>query len=324
MDFRLLGPLEVVEHGRSLSLGGAKQRALLTMLLLHANEVVATERLIDDLWGEAPPATVAKSVHVYVSRLRGELGEDRILTRRPGYVLRADPGEIDLARFEALLADAAAADPAQAAQVLRDALALWRGPALADLAYEPFAQGTIARLEELRLTALERRIDADLATGRHADVVGELDMLAAEHPLREGVHGRRMVALYRCGRQAEALEAYQAARRALVEELGVEPGRALRELQQAVLAQDPSLDLTPASAQSGGGVFVGRERELAELLACLDDTLAGRARLALVAGEPGIGKSRLLEELGARARSRGADVILGRCWEAGGAPAYWP
>jgi hypothetical protein len=179
-------------------------------------------------------------------------------------------------------------------------------------------------LEELRLTALERRIDADLATGRHADVVGELDMLAAEQPLREGVHGRRIVALYRCGRQAEALEAYQAARRALVEELGVEPGRALRELQQAVLAQDPSLDLTPASAQSGGGVFVGRERELAELLACLDDTLAGRARLALVAGEPGIGKSRLLEELGARARSRGADVILGRCWEAGGAPAYWP
>jgi DNA-binding SARP family transcriptional activator len=326
MDFRLLGPLEVVEHGRSLVLGGTKQRALLALLVLHAGEVVATERLIDELWGESPPATVAKSIHVYVSRLRGQLGEDRIVTRRPGYALRADLAEIDLARFEALVAEAAGAEPRRAGEALREALGLWRGPPLADLGYEPFAQGTITRLEELRLGALERRLDADLATGRHADVVGELEMLAAEQPLREGVHGRLMLALYRCGRQAEALDAYQAARRALVDELGVEPGRALRDLHQAILEQDPSLELDPApgAPAPGGAVFVGRERELAELSGALDDALAGRGRIVLVAGEPGIGKSRLTDELGARARSRGAAVLVGRCWEAGGAPAYWP
>ena len=192
MDFRLLGPLEVVEHGRSLVLGGTKQRALLALLVLHAGEVVATERLIDDLWGESPPATVAKSIHVYVSRLRGQLGEDRILTRTPGYALRAEPSEIDAVRFEGLVAEAGHAEPRHAAELLRRALDLWRGPALADLAYQPFAQGAIARLEELRLAALERRLEADLAGGRHADVVGELEMLAAEHPLREGVHGQLM------------------------------------------------------------------------------------------------------------------------------------
>ena len=171
---------EVVEHDRPLALGGAKQRSLLAVLLLHANEVVATERLIDELWGETPPATVNKSVLVYVSRLRKQLGDGRLVTRAPGYMLRLDPAESDLGRFERLVTEAGGAGPAAAAEKLRKALALWRGTPLADLAYEPFLQGEIARLTELRLSALEQRIDADLATGRHAELVGELDALAAE------------------------------------------------------------------------------------------------------------------------------------------------
>jgi DNA-binding SARP family transcriptional activator len=190
VDFRVLGPMEAVANGSSLALGGAKQRALLAMLLLHANEVVSTGRLIDELWGESPPATVTKSIHVYVSRLRKELGEERLMTRSPGYLLHVEPGEFDLERFEALLAEArdGDADAATTARTLREALDLWRGAPLADLAYDPFAQPEIARLEELRWAALEARIDADLAGGRHADLVGELQALIAEHPLRERLH----------------------------------------------------------------------------------------------------------------------------------------
>ena len=189
MEFRLLGSLDVAERDRSLPLGGSKQRALLADLLLHANAVVPVERLIDDLWGASPPATVAKSVQVYVSRLRKQLGDGRLVTRPPGYVLRVDPSELDVARFEALVTRARGAEPEVAAARLREALALWRGPPLADLAYEPFAQAEIARLEELRLAALEQRIDAELAPGRHAELVGELEALAAEHPLRERLRG---------------------------------------------------------------------------------------------------------------------------------------
>jgi DNA-binding SARP family transcriptional activator len=183
MEFRLLGPLEVSEQDRSLALGGRKQRSLLAVLLLHANDVVPTERLIDALWGERPPATVAKSVHVYVSRLRKLLGAGRLLTREPGYVLRVDPDELDVARFERLVDAARSAEPAAAASALRQALALWRGPPLADLALEPFAQTEAARLEESRLDALEQRIEAELALGHHAQLVGELEVLIAEHPL---------------------------------------------------------------------------------------------------------------------------------------------
>jgi DNA-binding SARP family transcriptional activator len=333
MEFRLLGPLEVAEQDRLLDLGALKQRSLLALLLLHANEVVAVERLIDELWGESPPATVGKSVHVYVSRLRKQLGDGRLLTRPPGYLLRIEPAELDLARFERLVADAASADPATAARRLREALALWRGPPLADLAYEPFAQSQITRLNELRLHALEQRIEAELAEGRHAALVGELEALVAEHPLSERMRGQLMRALYRSGRQADALAAYRAARAALVEELGIEPGRELRELQQAVLRQDAKLDVPAAErpqpaaarrADAGAGVFVSRERELRELLGALGDARAGRGRVVLLEGEPGIGKTRLAEELAGRARELGVRVLVGRCWEAGGAPAYWP
>ena len=327
MDFRLLGPLEVAEHDRSVVLGGVKQRALLAVLLLHANDVVSTEQLVDEVWGESPPATVAKSIQVYVSRLRKQLGEGRLVTRAPGYLLRVDPSELDVACFERLAAEAEDAQPKVAGEKLRRALALWRGPPLADLAYEPFARAEIARLEELRAAALEQRIEADLALGRHSQLVGELEGLVTEHPLRERLRGQLMLCLYRCGRQAEALESYQAARRVLVEELGIEPGRQLRELHQAILRQDPGLDLAPVAEsphEAPRGAFVGRVFELAELMAGLDDAFAGHGRLFLVVGEPGIGKSRLAEEVMRHARARGARVLVGRCWEAGGAPAYWP
>ena len=242
MQFRLLGPLEVAEQNTAAALGGVKQRSLLAILLLHANEVVATDRLIGELWGESPPATVAKSVQSYVMRLRRELGSERLSTRPPGYVLNVAPDELDLAVFERLRDEARRADPARAAQKLREALALWRGPPLADLAYEPFAQREIARLEELRLAALEERIDADLADGRHGDLVGELEALIVDHPLRERLRAQLMLALYRSGRQAEALHAYRAARRELADELGLEPGEELRRLEQAILQQDPDLE----------------------------------------------------------------------------------
>jgi DNA-binding SARP family transcriptional activator len=243
MDFRLLGPLEVLEHDRLLALGGGRQRSLLAVLLLHANEVVSNDRLIDALWGQSPPPTAAKTVQVYVSRLRKELGEGRLVTRAPGYLLIVERSELDLRRFEQLLGEAREADPASAADRLRRALALWRGPALADLAYEPFVQNEIARLEELRWAALEQRIDADLACGRHAELVGELEGLIAEHPLRERLRYQLMLALYRSSRQAEALDAYRTARRELAEELGLEPGEDLKGLEQAILQHDPALDL---------------------------------------------------------------------------------
>jgi DNA-binding SARP family transcriptional activator len=254
MEFRILGPLEVVEEGQTLSLGGTKQRALLACLLLRANQVVSTDRIVDELWGEEPPATAVKTIQVYVSRLRKELGERRLVTRAPGYVLHVERSELDLARFEELVGAARGLDPKAAAEALRDALALWRGPALADLANEPCAQADTARLEELRLAAVEERIEADLASGSHVQLIGELEALVAEHPLRERVRGQLMLALYRSGRQAEALEVYQAARRTLVEELGLEPSSALQRLEKAILRQDRSLDL--AELPSGAVTFL--------------------------------------------------------------------
>jgi DNA-binding SARP family transcriptional activator len=254
MEFRVLGPLEVVEEGQPLPLGGRQQRALLACLLLRANHLVSTDRLIEELWPGGAPRTAAKTIQVYVWKLRKELGQGRLVTQPPGYVLRVDSSELDLARFEELLEAARRVDPDRAAERLREALSLWRGPALADLAYEPFAQTDIVRLEELRLAALEGRIEADLATGRHAELVGELEALVAEHPLRERLRGQLMLALYRSGRQAEALEVYQAARRTLVEELGLEPSAGLQRLEKAILQQAHSLDLE--DLPSGGPLSV--------------------------------------------------------------------
>ena len=256
MDFRILGPLEVCADRRVLPLGGAKQRALLALLLLHRNEVVSVDRVIDGLWGEAPPPTAAKTVQVYVSRLRRLLGPpgaagSRLVTRPPGYLLEVAPEETDLDRFELLVDEArrASADeePQVAAAALRRALALWRGPPLSDVALVPFAQAAALGLEEQRLEALEARVEADLALGRAPELVGELSALVREHPYRERLRADLMLALYRSGRQAEALEAYRVARRALVDELGIDPSPALAQLERAILSHDPAIAL-PAAA----------------------------------------------------------------------------
>jgi DNA-binding SARP family transcriptional activator/ABC-type branched-subunit amino acid transport system substrate-binding protein/DNA-binding beta-propeller fold protein YncE len=255
MRFCILGPLEAHEGTRPVALGGHKQRALLAMLVLHRGAVVSTERLIDALWGERPPASAVKSVQVYVSQLRKELGEGVVLTRDGGYVIDAAI-ELDLADFERLAAEGRAdldrGDVRAADQKLAAALALWRSnDALPEFAYDEFAHADIARLEELRLATLEDRIDADLALGRHAQLTGELESLVSDHPLRERLHCQLMLALYRDGRQAEALEAYQRARLAL-DEVGLQPGRALQELQRGVLEQNAALDLP----QSDGGMVL--------------------------------------------------------------------
>jgi DNA-binding SARP family transcriptional activator len=257
IEFRILGPLEVVENGRPVMVAAPKVRALLAVLLLHRGEVVSTDRLIDALWGERAPATAAKTVQVYVSNLRKALGDGLLFTRGRGYVLEAD-ARADVDRFEALVADGrrllASGDARGAGERLRESLTMWRGPPLADFAYEPFAQGAIARLEEARHEALEDRIEADLAIGELAGLVGELEALVAEHPLRERMQGQLMLALYRSGRQADALKSYRKARHALVEELGLEPGPNPQELERAILAHDPTLQAPPGGARPPPGM----------------------------------------------------------------------
>ncbi len=268
MEFRVLGPLEVVDGDRPVDLGGPRQRALLAILLTRANQVVPRDTLIDALFGEEPREAARNLLQVYVSRLRKALepGRERrsggsiIVTRAPGYLVQVESEHLDLHRFERLAEDGrralAAGEAEQAAERFREALALWRGPALADFAFEEFAAGESTRLDELRLAVVEDRIEADLARGLDATLIGELQGLVAEHPLRERSRGQLMLALYRAGRQAEALDVYQEGRRLLVEELGLEPGSTLRELERAMLQQDPALVLgkSPAAAPETAAV----------------------------------------------------------------------
>ena len=245
MLFRLLGPLEVESDGVLLPVGSRQPRALLAVLLLDANRVVSRDRLVDAVWGERPPERAANALQVYVSQLRKVLGRDRIVTQPSGYLIRVSEGELDVDRFERLVAEARGAEPVAAARSLRDALALWRGPPLGDLEDVPFAEAERRRLQELRLAAVEQLVDADLELGRHAELVPELESLVHEHPLRERPRGQLMLALYRAGRQAEALEVYRQGRRLLQDELGLEPGEALKQLERSILAQDPALGVAP-------------------------------------------------------------------------------
>jgi DNA-binding SARP family transcriptional activator/tetratricopeptide (TPR) repeat protein len=347
VEFRVLGPLEASSRTQPLRLGGSKQRALLAILLLHANEVVSTDRLIDELWDRDAPESAAKALQVHVSQLRKALEPGRepgdpasvLVTQAPGYMLKIAPERLDLERFERLAVEGRrlleAGDPQGAVAILNEALSLWRGPALADLAYASFAQAEIGRLEELRLAAREDRIEAELKCGRHVAVVGELESFVATAPLRERPRGQLMVALYRSGRQPDALELYRTTREVLVEELGIEPGKALQDLHAEILRQDPVLDAPAAhelAREPAATVptprttrhFVGRDTELRDLEVALEGALMGRGHVCLIRGEPGIGKSRLADELAERARQVEAQVLWGRCWEAGGAPAYWP
>ena len=250
MEFQILGPLQVLDEGRPLPLGGAKQRSTLAILLLGRNRVVARDRLIEGLWGASPPPTAGATLDTYLSRLRrllpGEGDAARLVTEPPGYRLRVEAGELDLERFETLLDRArtarASGGARTAARDLREALALFRGTPLEDLVHAPFAQAEIGPLEELRLIALEQRLEADLADGRDAELVGELEMLTAHNPFRETLWAELMLAMYRSGRQVEALDAFDRARRILAEQFGLEPGQALRQLQSQILRQDPSLE----------------------------------------------------------------------------------
>ena len=319
MEFNILGPLEVRGTDGSIPLGGAKPRAVLAVLLLNPNEPVSAERLALALWGADAPTGSVKTVQVHVSRLRKSLGDGDAVTRTAaGYRLRVRPGERDVERFDELVArgrrELAAGRPEAAAELLREALGLWRGAPLGDLADEPFASGEVRGLEEARIAALACRVEADVAAGRHAEVIGELRGLVAEHPTHEGFAAQLMLALYRCGRQAEALDAYQDARERLVGELGVEPGPELRDLQEAILRHDPRLTPQPAElpdelAAAARPAILGRTAELDWLLARWERAAGGRGELVLITGPPGIGRTRVAAELAEEVHRRG-DIVL--------------
>ncbi len=322
MELRLLGDLEVVDDDRVIPVRGPKQRLILALLAVHRGEVVATEHLVDQLWSDRPPSNPHNALQAQVSSLRKALGEPVLITRGNGYALGLAADEVDLTQFERAATEGmrslAAGDALAASQRLGEALAMWRGPALADFVYDDFAQPEIARLEALRLAAWEARLEADLELGRHADVLGDLEAQCRRHPLRERLWEHRLLALYRCGRQAEALRCYDEIRRHLVEELGLEPGPALQTLQRRILAQDPALEVPARDAGQRGPVrppstttdgaaatvvslpvslsrFVGRAGDLTALHACLD-----RHRLVTVVGTGGAGKTRVAIELAAQ------------------------
>ncbi|MGH9157255.1 MAG: BTAD domain-containing putative transcriptional regulator [Acidimicrobiales bacterium] len=358
MQFGILGPLEVRSGGVLVDVGRPKQRAVLAALLIEANRVVAVDSLVERLWGDGAPARAVDSLQVYISGLRRALEPGRaagtastvLVTRAPGYVLCVEPGALDATRFEALASEGhrllAGGRPQAALGVLDEALALWRGPALAEFAFEPFASAEAGRLEELRAVAEEGRLEASLALGDHVGAVAELEVAVGERPLRERLWGLLMLALYRSGRQGEALRAYGRARTVLVDEMGIDPGPELRRLEAEILAQSPALDhlaveepaplppprpprpprppmppMTPPPWRSG---LVGRDDARATLDEALTRTLGGHGALVLVSGEAGIGKSRLVEELAVRAAPAGATVAVGRGHEGEGAPSFWP
>jgi DNA-binding SARP family transcriptional activator len=300
LDLRVLGPLDARIEGASVRLGAPKQRALLVHLVLHANNAVSIQRLIGELWPEDPPESARHAIRVYVSGLRKALGDPaRFEARSNSYALRLQPGELDLERFRSFVGEARAQlgeEPAAAGRRLREALSLWRGRALADLDSEPAVRDVVLDLEEERLEATELRIDADLDVGRHADLVPELERLLTEHPAREALYGHLMLALYRSGRQADALDVYRRARTRLMEELGLEPSARLRGLQSAVLRQDAAVAFEPPDLAARRHLpaqpdaLIGRERELAELT---DLVASGGVRLVTLTGPEDVGKTRL-------------------------------
>jgi DNA-binding SARP family transcriptional activator len=326
MDFRILGPLEVWDRGRPLELRRQKLRALLAMLLLRAGEPVTSDELIDGLWGEKPPRTARAALQNYVAQLRRVLGPSLLLSRAGGYLLDITPEQTDLGRFERLVGEGGAATGERRAKKLRQALRLWRGPPLADLANEPFVSYEVGHLAELRMAALEDLIDTELSLGAGAELVGELESLIAEQPFRERLRGQLMLALYRAGRQAEALEAYREARRTMIDELGIEPSVPLRELEHAILRQDASLaapwraEAVGAPARASTSSTTASQSELLERssqLTALNDALvavynAWRGRLMLVGGEAGVGKTALLRQF-CDESPRSARVLWGDC-----------
>ncbi len=365
MEFKILGPLEVGHGGRPIPIPALKQRAVLAVLLIGVNRVLPVDRLIHELWGDNPPVQAAAVLQGYVSNLRRLLEPERaprapaqvLVSRASGYALVTDPDRFDSARFQASAAEGHAllnAGQAEAAQrALEAGLALWRGPALADFAYEPFAQPEAARLEELRAVSLEDRAECDLAVGRHAAAVADLETMVGQRPLRERLWALLMLALYRAGRQSEALRAYERARRVLRDELGIDPGPGLRRLEADILAQDSSLDrplsvppreAAPAAGaviltrrpevprgvplphqltSSGARRFVGRASQLTRLRGLWEEASTGRRRVAVLAAEPGAGKTRLAAEFARTLAAEGAVVLAGRCDEDLGVP-YQP
>jgi DNA-binding SARP family transcriptional activator len=294
MEFRILGPLEVVEDGRPIALGGPKQRALLALLLLTPNRPVSVDRLVDVLWSGEPP-TASNALQYHVSRLRKTLGDGAaIVTQEPGYLIHVDPDQLDLLRFERLVMEAEGVDADRAARLLGDALDLWRGDPLADLADDVLSQAEVQRLAAARLAALERRVDADLTLGRHAQLVPELEALVRTHPLHEGFVGALMRALYGAGRQADALDVYRTTRERFDAELGIEPSPFLRGLERAILRQDPELAVAMPSSDAPRSilVLVGDEDSVGGLLAVAEPLAAGSGRdlilVSLAAGAEGL------------------------------------
>jgi DNA-binding SARP family transcriptional activator len=290
IEIKILGPLEVVCDGAPVGLGGPRQRALLALLLTRSGTIVPRDRLIDELWGHDPPRSAVNVLQTYVSHLRKALPAGRLVTRPPGYSLHVEPDELDLHRFEKLVAQGrrsfAEGDAEAASLGLRQALALWRGPALADVVEADFARIEATRLEELRLAALEERLQADLALGRHGEIIGDLETLVAEHPLRERLRIQLMLALYRSDRQSEALAVYREARSTLVDQLGIEPGQGLRDMEAAILRQDPSLDspvgLASANSSTRTLVVVSVGSDALDSLLALAEPLALRPLHELV------------------------------------------